>query len=151
MNVRFFFFLRCTAVRSSSSESPPRRLSSALYSQLHPLRSFPVFFFFYYLYVARFNDTKVTYNSIRTHTLSLSLASPFTPSLALFLFLPLSNTGRVLSDKNSSLNKHTIQKLLSYRLTASVKRIVLFYLFFSSSLSPFPPSLPRFFKYLKKS
>lgn len=138
---------------------PPPSLSPP--SFFHPLlahtRNFIPFasflFFFLLLYVAHFNDTKMTYNSIRTlsrYSFSLSLTSPFTPSLALF-FLPLSNTGRVLSDKNSSLNKHTIQKLLSYRLTASVKRVVLFYHYFFSSLSPSPPSLPRLFKYLKKS
>lgn len=97
-------------------------------------------FFFFYLYVARFNDTKVTYNSIRTLSRSsFSLSRPL--SLLLHsLFFSLSNTGRVLSDKNSSLNKHTIQKLLSYRLTASVKRVVLFYHYFFFLLSPCPPS-----------
>lgn len=91
-------------------------------------------------------------------SLSLSRAHSYSRSFS------LSNTGRVLSDKNSSLNKHMIQKLLSYRLTASVKRIVYFFfiyhilpsyprsLFFL--LSPHPPlSVSPFlslFKYLKK-
>lgn len=62
-----------------------------------------------------------------THSLSLSLSLSRAHSYS--RSFSLSNTGRVLSDKNSSLNKHMIQKLLSYRLTASVKRIVYFFLF----------------------
>lgn len=121
------YVLRYTAVRlSSATVSPP--LARTLLSL-----SSTLFFFILLLYVARFNDTKVTYNSIRTLSQFSFLRSPFTPSHS--LFFSLSNTGRVLSDKNSSLNKHTIQKLLSYRLTASVKRVVLFYHYFFSSLS----------------
>lgn len=78
-----------------------------------------------------------------THSLSLSLSLSRAHSYS--RSFSLSNTGRVLSDKNSSLNKHMIQKLLSYRLTASVKRIVyfFFYLSYSSLLSSFSlfPSL----------
>lgn len=125
-----------------SSESPPASFFPP-FARSRTRNFFPLFFFFY-LYVARFNDTKVTYNSIRTLSRSsFSLSRPL--SLLLHsLFFSLSNTGRVLSDKNSSLNKHTIQKLLSYRLTASVKRVVLFYhyfFFFSRPALP-PPFLP---------
>lgn len=111
------------------------------------------------LYVARLNDTKVTHDiyavffflsfvSSRTFffhsfplSLSLSRAHSYSRSFS------LSNTGRVLSDKNSSLNKHMIQKLLSYRLTASVKRIVYFFIYLSyssllSSFSLFPSLSP---------
>lgn len=134
------------------------RILSIAHSHIYYLRAHLAL-----LYVARLNDTKVTHDiyavffflsfvSSRTFffhsfplSLSLSRAHSYSRSFS------LSNTGRVLSDKNSSLNKHMIQKLLSYRLTASVKRIVYFFfiyhilpsyprsLFFL--LSPHPPPL----------
>lgn len=138
MNVHFAV---CTAVRSSSESLPPpsRVLSTALCSLafVNSLFAFFLLFFFFY-YTSLVLMILKWRTSIRT-LLFLSFASPFTPSLA--LSLSLSNTGRVLSDKNSSLNKHTIQKLLSYRLTASVKRVFILTLLFFFSLSPSPPTL----------
>lgn len=154
----------------SLSLSLVSRILSIAHSHIYYLRAHLAL-----LYVARLNDTKVTHDiyavffflsfvSSRTfsftHSLSLCLSRAHSYSRS----FSLSNTGRVLSDKNSSLNKHMIQKLLSYRLTASVKRIVYFFfiyhilpsyprsLFFL--LSPHPPlSVSPFlslFKYLKK-
>lgn len=146
MNVRFAVYGRSLV---------PPSLSPALRSLAHT--SSPTLFplVFLLLYVARFNDTKVTYNSIRTLSLdSLShFRIPFHSFFTRSFSLSLSNTGRVLSDKNSSLNKHTIQKLLSYRLTASVKRVVLFYHYFFFLLHSFALSSllsSYLFKYLKK-
>lgn len=117
--------------------------------------TFTLFSFFSLLFLlARFLSL------IPSLCLSLSRAHSYSRSFS------LSNTGRVLSDKNSSLNKHMIQKLLSYRLTASVKRIVYFFYFFiiffplilvlsfsfslPTLLSLSVPPFLSLFKYLKK-
>lgn len=106
---------------------------------LHPLFARISIFlpFVFIIYVARFNDTKVTYN---TRTFSLSLSCFFSLSFTRSLFFSRILVGCWVTKKNSSLNKYTIQKLLSYLLTASVKRIILSFFFFS----------PLLFKYLKK-
>lgn len=169
MNVRFSFE-RCTAVRSPESFSLVSRILSiasftyllfyvhiSLYYTSLVLMilkwrtTFTLFSFFSPLFLlARFLSL------IPSLSLSLSRAHSYSRSFS------LSNTGRVLSDKNSSLNKHMIQKLLSYRLTASVKRIVYFFfiiffplilvLSFSFSLPTLPSISPflSLFKYLKK-
>jgi len=134
------YVLRCTAVRSSSeslslslSLSSPSRPSS-----FRPLlaRKFIRFFFFITSLVLMILKWRTTAFAHSLDSLSL-FRNPF-HSFTRSFSLSLSNTGRVLSDKNSSLNKHTIQKFLSYRLTASVKRVFIFYnYFFLLSLPPF--------------
>lgn len=74
------------------------------------------------------------------HSLSLSCFFSLSFTRSLFFSRILVGCWVTKKKKNSSLNKYTIQKLLSYRLTASVKRIILSFFFFS----------PLLFKYLKK-
>lgn len=127
------YVLRCTAVSLVLHPLYPSVLCSLANSSPSPSPSF------YYTSLVlmilkiqqQIRSTLSQFSFSRLHPLSLLFHSLFFFSLSLFL----SNTGRVLSDKNSSLNKHTIQKLLSYRLTASVKRIVFILSLFLSSLS----------------